>query len=130
MSKDVTFEEDIAYQRSIHAESDSDEQEAPQEVLASPTPAVERESMEEDDKAPPADSVDSFIPYSVPRYIIEMGQKRKPAWVRQTLHDVEGHTTPRGVYWESKRPQRFGCYVALMSSILDSEPSTYDEDVG
>ena len=29
LSRDVTFEEDIAYQRSKHAESDSDEQEGP-----------------------------------------------------------------------------------------------------
>ena len=61
MSRDVTFEEDIAYRRSRHAESDSDEQEARQEVLASPSPAVERESMEEDDSAPPANSVHSVI---------------------------------------------------------------------
>ena len=130
LSRDVTFEEDIAYRRSRHAESDSDEQEAPQEVLASPSPAVERKSMEEDDLAPPIDSVDSFIPNLVPRDITEMGQKRKLAWVRQTLQDAEGHTIPRGATWESKRPQRFGCYVALMSSILDLEPSTYDEAAG
>ena len=49
LSRDVTFEEDISYRRSRHAESDSDEQEASQEVLASPSPTVERESMEEDD---------------------------------------------------------------------------------
>ena len=29
LSRDVTFEEDITYRRSRHAESDSDEQEAP-----------------------------------------------------------------------------------------------------
>ena len=46
LSRDVTFEEDIAYQRSRHTESDSDEQEAPQDVLASPSPMSERESIE------------------------------------------------------------------------------------
>ena len=61
MSRDVTFEKDIAYQRSRHVERDSDEQEAPQEVLASPSPAVKRESMEEDDSVPPIDLVDSFV---------------------------------------------------------------------
>ena len=82
LSRDVTFEEDVAYRRSIHAESDSDEQEAPQEVLASPSPAVERESMEEDDSIPLTDPIDSFVPDSFPRDIAEMCQKRKPAWVR------------------------------------------------
>ena len=73
LSRDVTFEEDIAYLRSRHAESDSDEQGAPQDMLASPSPAVERESMEEDDSVPPTDPVDSFVPDSVPRDIAEMG---------------------------------------------------------
>ena len=29
-----------------------------------------------------ADPVDPFVPDSVPRDLAEMGQKRKPAWVR------------------------------------------------
>ena len=49
LSRDVTFEEDISYRRSRHGESDSDEQEAPWEVLASPSPTIERESIDEDD---------------------------------------------------------------------------------
>ena len=73
LSRDVTFEEDIAYQRSRHIERDSDEKEAPQDVLASPSPAIERESIEEDYSAPPTDSIDSAIPDSVPRDVAEMG---------------------------------------------------------
>ena len=65
---------------------------------------VERESMEEEYSTPPLDSVDSIIPDSVPKDIAEMGQKRKLAWVRQTLQDAEGHEAPRGATWESKRP--------------------------
>ena len=127
LSRDVTFEDDIAYRRSRHTKSDSDEQEAPQDVLASPSPTIERESIEEDYSAPPTDSIDSAIPNSVPKDVTEMGQKRKPAWVRQTLQDVEGHAAPQGATRERKRPQRFGCYIALMSNILDSKPSNYDE---
>ena len=48
--------------RSRHAKSHSDEQEDPQDVLASPSLAIERESIKEDYLAPPADSVDSAIP--------------------------------------------------------------------
>ena len=58
LSRDVTFEEDIAYRRSRHAKSDSDEQEAPQDVLTSLSPVVERESIEEAYSAPPGDSID------------------------------------------------------------------------
>ena len=130
LSRDVTFEEDIASQRSRHAESDSDEQETPQQVLDSPSPTIEREFIEEDDSIPSIDPFDSFVPDLVPRDIVEMGQKRKPTWVHQTLQNVECHAAPQGVSWERKRPQIFCCYVSLIKIILDSKPSTYDEVVG
>ena len=41
--------------------------------------------------------------------------------------DVEGHEAPCGSFQERKRPQRFLSYVALMSHIIDSEPSNYEE---
>lgn len=44
------------------------------------------------------------------------------------MQDDEGHATPRGAFQESKRPQRYECYVALMSSILDLGPFTYAEE--
>ena len=81
LSRDVTFEEDITYRRSRHVESDSDEQEAPQEVLASPSPTIEREPMGEDDSVHLTDPLDSFILDSIPRDVAEMGKKRKPSWV-------------------------------------------------
>ena len=84
LSRDVTFEEDVAYQRSRHTQSDNDEQEAPQELLAAP-PLVEKESMEDDDPLELTDLVDPIVPNAVPRDIAEVGQQRKLAWVRQTL---------------------------------------------
>jgi hypothetical protein len=57
---------------------------------------------------------------------IAVGRKRL-AWARQTLQEVEGHATPRGTFRESKRPQRFLSYVAAMSHIIDFEPSCYEE---
>ena len=81
----MTFEEDIAYRRSRHTESDSNEQEAPHDVLASPSPVIERESIEEDYSAPPTNIVDSAIPNLVPIDVVEMGQKINPAWDPQAL---------------------------------------------
>jgi hypothetical protein len=43
------------------------------------------------------------------------------------LQEAEGHATPRGTFKESKRPQRFSSYIATMSHIIDSEPSSYEE---
>jgi hypothetical protein len=43
------------------------------------------------------------------------------------LQEVEGHAAPHGTFRESKRPQRFSSYIAAMSHIIDSEPSSYEE---
>jgi hypothetical protein len=61
----------------------------------------------------------------VPRDIA-VGRKR-PAWARQTLQEAKGHATPCGTFRESKRPHIFSRYVAVMSHIIDFEPS-YDEE--
>ena len=37
---------------------------------------------------------------------------------------------PEGQLKRARDFRDFGCYVALMSNILNSEPSTYDEAVG
>jgi hypothetical protein len=54
----------------------------------------------------------------------------RPRWLRDTLKDAEGHATPRGTFRESRPLQRFSSYVALMSNIIDSEPSSFEEVVG
>ena len=92
LSRDVTFE-DIAYRRSRHLESDSDEQEAPQEVLASPSPTVERESMEEDDSVPPTYLMDLFVPDSDlvdPTLVQFMCEPRQMHWVVAKLVFLHG----------------------------------------
>ena len=122
LSRDVTFEEDVAYRRSRRTDNDSDYS---QELLASPSPPTEKETME-DDVIEPTDPVDSVILDPVLRDTAILGHKRRPAWARQTLQDAEGHAAPRP-FRESKRPQRYGCYVALMGNLLDLEPSTYEE---
>ena len=81
LSRDVTFEEDVAYRRSRHIDSDSDDL---QEILVSPSPLVERETMA-DDIVELTDSVDPVIPDPVSRDIAVVGQKRRAAWARHTL---------------------------------------------
>ena len=99
LSRDVTFEEDVAYRRSRRTDSDSDDS---QELLASPSAPVEKETLE-DDIIEPTDLVDPVVPDSVWRDTGVLGQKRKPAWVRQTLQDAEGQATPHP-FLESKKP--------------------------
>jgi hypothetical protein len=54
--------------------------------------------------------------------------KRKPGWINEIVQEVERITAPKGIFRERKRPHRFGGYVALMRSISDAEPSSFEEE--
>jgi hypothetical protein len=71
------------------------------------------------------DLVDPIALVNVSRDIA-VGRKR-PTWAHQTLQEAEGHAAPHGTFRESKRPQRYPCYVAAMSHNIDSQPSCYEE---
>jgi hypothetical protein len=94
-----------------------------EEIVPSPPSTVQRETIID-----PVDPIDPVALVDVPRDIA-VGHKR-PAWARQTLQEAEGHATPRGIFRESKRPQRFSSYVSAMSHIIDTEPSCHGEAVG
>jgi hypothetical protein len=61
------------------------------------------------------------------RSLEEPPAKRKPAWLKETMQEAERIATPKGTFRESKRPHRFGGYVALVSNISDSEPTLFEE---
>ena len=121
VSRDVTFEEEVAFMRSrgSHMDIDSEKEE---EMVHSPPhlPIVQRETVE------PIDPIHPVPPVDVLRDIV-LGQKR-PTWARQTLQEAEGHANPHGTFRERKRPQRYSCYTAAMSHIIDSNPSCYEEE--
>ena len=54
-------------------------------------------------------------------------RKRNPAWFKRTMQEAENVTTPKGTFKESKRPHRYSGYVAFISKIIDSEPTTFEE---
>jgi hypothetical protein len=121
--RDVTFEEEVSFERSrgSHMEIDSERQE---EMVFSPPhpPAIQRETVEHID---PIDLVDHVALVDVTRDII-VGRKR-PIWACQTLQEVEGHASPRGTFRERKRLHRYSCYATAMSHVIDYEPSCYKE---
>jgi hypothetical protein len=53
---------------------------------------------------------------------------KRPTWLWTTLREVEIHPSPKGSFKERKRPHKFSIFVALMSKIVDSKPSTFAED--
>lgn len=116
---DVTFDEEVAFRRSkrSHREIDNEEWEAPRDANFS-TPNI-HPSDDQDDPVEPAELVDR------PRDVVVI--RKRPTWLRDTLQDAEKNAAPSGTFRESKRPQRFSSYMALMSHIIDSEPSNYEE---
>lgn len=43
------------------------------------------------------------------------------------MQEAEGFAAPKGTFRESKRPHKFSSYVALMSEIVESEPTSVEE---
>ena len=55
--------------------------------------------------------------------------QRKPGWPRELIQDAKRYVAPNKTFRESKRPRLYSNYVALVSNIIDVEPSSYEEAV-
>ena len=53
--------------------------------------------------------------------------KRKPKWFQDTLREAKSVAGPKRHVRESRPPELFRSYMALVASIVDSEPSSYEE---
>ena len=54
---------------------------------------------------------------------IDIFRKRKPAWVREIIQEVERYGTPEGSTRTSKRSNPYSSYVSLMCDLLEQEPT-------
>jgi hypothetical protein len=55
-------------------------------------------------------------------------ERRKPKWLQDILRDAQvSMGNPKQAVRESKPPERFCSYIAMVSSIRESEPSTFEE---
>jgi hypothetical protein len=54
-------------------------------------------------------------------------KKRRPTWAREIIQDAEKYGAPDGSFRERKRPRPYSSYVALLSDIIDVEPTSYEE---
>jgi hypothetical protein len=121
VSRDVTFNEKVAFKKSKELQ-DSEAVHPASLSSESEDSNVQREEPHEgpsDEPLEPAEELE--------RTLEEPPAKRKPGWLKETMQEAEKIATPKGTFRESKRPHRFGGYVALMSSISDVEPSSFEE---
>eukprot|EP00253_Pinus_taeda_P035481 PITA_35481 len=72
-----------------------------------------------------------FVGYILEKSLEAASVKRKPSWAREILQEAEKLAPPKAhsgkSYKKQKRPHRYGGYVALVSNLSESEPSTFDE---
>jgi hypothetical protein len=92
VSRDVIFEKEIAFHRSIESQM-----EIGSETIPSSSSTVHRDIS--------IDTVDPIAPVDIPRDIA-VGHKRH-VWASKTLQEEKGHETPQGTFRKSKRPKLF-----------------------
>jgi hypothetical protein len=61
---------------------------------------------------------------------ISLQGRESPKWLQDTFKDAQAVGTPKKDVRERKAPQRFCSYLALVSSISESEPSSYEQAAG
>jgi hypothetical protein len=54
--------------------------------------------------------------------------KRKPKWLQDTLKKNDTVWNPRNSTRESRPPERFCSYVAMVTGIIEFDPSSYEEE--
>lgn len=112
LSRDVIFEENLAFKR---AQSSLDlEVYIPTPSLdRDRTPELQRENLEEtmsETQSPPRENL-----------------KKIPLWATKTVEEAQKFVAPLGTFRESKRPNKFTSYVALMNDLSKTEPNNVSD---
>ena len=56
-------------------------------------------------------------------------KNRRPSWLMDSLEDVETNISPRRTFCKSNKSNRYQGYLASMSTIVQSEPRSFEEAV-
>jgi hypothetical protein len=57
-------------------------------------------------------------------------RKRKPRWFHKTLKEAKENVgEPKRLFRESRAPERLGSYLVMVTSITDSEPTTFAQAI-
>ena len=115
ISRDVTFDEDTAYNKSRKRPA-----EEPKEAEAE-VPKIHDTTMNEEDR----DFEEPQRPVDPP--LEKNPHKRKPAWVCELIQGAERYGAPEENHRERKRTRYWSGYVALLCDFIDKEPSSYEE---
>jgi transposase InsO family protein len=116
-SRDVTFNEKMAFKKSIEETIEEEENEEPTEES---TENQDDEKEQPDHPMQPCETIDSD---NIPK------TRKRPTWLEATLQDAERLKVPEGTFRKSKKTKRYSSYAAYMTKLLDEEPTTFEEAV-
>jgi hypothetical protein len=118
ISRDLTFDEDAALKNSKKCRTDEDHDKEP---VAPRVANTRNDVVPKEHDIENHDMADPQRPTDPPR------GKKRPAWACEIKQDAERYGAPEGTYRESKKPKPYSSYVALLSDIIDAEPTCYEE---
>ena len=116
ISRDVTFDEDLAYNKSKKRPTEEPEE---IEVPRIHDTTMNEENQEEGREIEPQEPVDP------PQE--KNSHKRKPSWVREAVQGAERYGAPEEKHRERKRTRSNSGYVAILCDFIDKEHSSYEE---
>jgi hypothetical protein len=117
VNRDVTFNENMAFNKSIEETMEEEENEEP---IEESTENQNDQKEQPNHPMQPCETIDSDI---IPK------TKKQPAWLEATFQDAKRLKVPEGTFRKSKNPKRFASYAAYMTKLLDEEPTTFEEAV-
>jgi hypothetical protein len=60
---------------------------------------------------------------------MKISHKRNPPWARELIQDGENYGAPEGTMRQSKKPNPFSSYMALMCDLIEKEPTCFEEAI-
>jgi hypothetical protein len=118
VSRDVTFNEKMAFKKSIEETIEEEEYVEPKEESTCLPESQNEETEQLDHPMQPCETIESVI---VPK------TKKRPAWLEATLQEAERLNAPSGTFRKRKKPKRFSSYATCMTKLLNEEPTTFEE---
>jgi hypothetical protein len=119
----VTFHKEGTFKKSRELQQES-------EAVQPTSPSSKNEESDDQREEPHEGPSNELLEPAkeLERTLEEPPAKRNTEWLKETVQEEEKIVAPKGTFRETKRPHRFGGYVALMSSIKDVEPSSFEEE--
>jgi hypothetical protein len=133
ISRDVTFDEEVALKKSRRCHLEEMYEEEPvnprttksmREAPRATKPVMEVVTSLDEETPEDHDITEVQEPPQM-----TCSHKRKPAWERELIQDVEKYGVPEGTTRQVKRPKPFSSYMALMCNLLDEEPTCFEEAI-